>query len=195
MIPKADYAGINTQKDRDIMRELQSAESKTVIGGIDEVEKNSANYSPPVFFVLANILFKQGDKDGAIFWFNAGRLRADFDAIRCTDVSARSAVHELVLSVPDELRKSQFDDVGKLQSITRNVIKWDETTPHDYDPRWINLFGMNAVETGLGVDKPSLGDSMSVPEASWQSLAQQNRDAYTTSLDVVIAKYNLTKSR
>ncbi len=55
-----------------------------------DIEQNSGNYVPPVLMAFVIVHYRQGKTEDAIFWFNAGRLRAQFNAVRCTDISARS---------------------------------------------------------------------------------------------------------
>jgi hypothetical protein len=84
---------------------------------VRDIEKHSGNYAPPVFFALANLLYRQGKTNDAIFWFNAGLLRGSYDAARCADVSARDAISIFVRETPVELRQAQFADDAKLQAI------------------------------------------------------------------------------
>jgi hypothetical protein len=48
---------------------------------ITDVEQNSGNYVPPVRMALVIVHYRQGKTEDAIFWFNAGRFRAQFDAV------------------------------------------------------------------------------------------------------------------
>ena len=183
--PQGDFASIDTKPIAAVMRQLANTTGHENDDLVHQIEQNSGDYAPPVFFVLANLLYKQGNLDDAIFWFNAGRLRADFDAIRCTDVSARDAVPALVAQMPVELRKAQFNDLDKLADIIGKVIKWDETTPYNYEYRWINLHGMGAIQSGLGNTTNTA--PLTVPRDTWDALAKQNRDNYQKSCDDVIA--------
>jgi hypothetical protein len=185
VVPRGEYATIDTKPMLAVMEKLKSTTGHENDTLIQDIEKNSGNYAPPVFYSLATVLYNQGDKDDAIFWFNAGRLRADFDAMRCTDVSARDAVRVLTMGIPVELRKSQFDDIPKLTVIANKVIQWDATTPHNYEYRWINLHGLDAMQSGLG--GPATGKPLSVPQETWDALSQQNRDQYRKSLDTAVA--------
>jgi hypothetical protein len=139
---------------------------------------------PPALFSLANLFYKQGDIDKAIFWFNAARLRGNFDADLCTDISARSAIPAMVQQIPIDLRKKQFDDIPKLKSIIDRVLKWDEETPYNYDHRWISLHGMNAINNSLGNGAQT--GSLTVPRENWDALAKKNREQYRASLSDAI---------
>lgn len=186
MVPQIGvYAAIDTRETISTMQRLAATKGHENDALIDTIEKHADHYQPPVFFPLATLLYRQGDLEHAIFWFNAGRLRANYDAVRCTDVTARSAVEALVTQVPTELRKDQFSDLPKLKKIIAKVIKWDAATPHNYDQRWINLHGMAAMNEGLGNHAQS-PQPLSVPEDQWAALAQKTRDDYQRSADQAI---------
>jgi len=47
-----------------------------------DVEQNSSNYMmQPVRMALVIVHYRQGKTEDAIFWFNAGRFHAQFDAV------------------------------------------------------------------------------------------------------------------
>ena len=183
--PKGEYATIDTKRSIAVMRTLGSTSEHENDAIVNDVEHNSSAYPPPVFFALAGFLYKRGDEDDAIFWFNAGRLRGNFDALRCTDPTARSAIPALVSQMPNELRKAQFSNLEKLKGIIANVIRWDETTPNNYDHRWINLHGMAAINNGLG-DGTGPSQPLTVPKENWEALAEQAREEFRKSLEQAI---------
>jgi hypothetical protein len=89
-----------------ILQKLQSTSGHENDALLEDIEQNAGNYVPPVLMALGVIRFRQSKIEDAIFWFNAGRLRAMFDAARCTDASARSAVPALVYKTPKALLKA-----------------------------------------------------------------------------------------
>ncbi|MQR01365.1 hypothetical protein [Glaciimonas soli] len=182
--PKGEFSSIDTKPTMAIMQRLSSTTGHENDDLVNQIVKNPGNYMPPIFFALANLFYRQGDIDNAIFWFNAARLRGSFDADICTDVTARSAISGLVQQIPTDLRKKQFDDIPKLKNITARVLKWDEITPYNYDHRWISLHGMNAINSGLG--NAASTAPLTVPRENWAALAQKNRDQYRASLDSAI---------
>jgi WD40 repeat protein len=184
--PKGVYAAINTKPIQAVMLKLKNTVGHENDDLINDIEQHSGKYAPPVFFALADLLYRQNNLPDAIFWFNAGRFRADFDAARCADVSARDAVSILVLGIPVELRKAQFNDVNQLRTIVQKVIQWDEVTPYDYEYRWINLHGMNAMRSGLGQSEADT-EPLTLPLSTWPDLAKKNRDDYAKSLEDAIA--------
>jgi hypothetical protein len=187
---QGEYANIDTKRDADAIRKLHGVVENEGDELIAEIESQSGNYVPPVLFVLASLLYKKGKSDNAIFWFNAGRLRANFDAAQCADLTARSAVAALVSQIPVQLRRSQFDDTTKLRAIIQRVVQWDSETPYNYDHRWINLHGLNALRSGSG---DVANHSLSLPREEWEMLSQKARADCLGSLDPAINLYGRQK--
>jgi hypothetical protein len=185
--PKGEFAAIVTKPTIDIMRTLVGTKGIENDSLIVKIKANAGDYQPPVFFALAQLLFKRGEVDDAIFWFNAGRLRGNFDALRCADVSARGAISVLISQMPDDLRKAQFADIGRLKNTVANVVQWDEATPHNYDQRWINLHGMGAMRKGLG-DVTQNDEPLSLPKESWDTLAKQSREDFRQGFEKAITE-------
>jgi hypothetical protein len=165
---QGEYASIDTKPSVAAIRTLAGTvghENDSLVGTIVQ---NSGSYNPPVLFALAALLYRQGNIDAAVFWLNAARMRATFDAQRCTDVSARSAVGELVRQMPRELIVAQFRDRNALLNTIDRVIAWDDSTPEGYDPRWISLHGVQAIQAGMGMRTP--GKPLTVPAKQWPAL-------------------------
>jgi hypothetical protein len=84
-VPTGEYASINMKPMITILQKLQSTSGHENDALLEDIEQNAGNYVPPVLMALGVIRFRQSKIEDAIFWFNAGRLRAMFDAARCTD--------------------------------------------------------------------------------------------------------------
>jgi len=183
-VPKGEFATIDTRATNAIMQMLHGTSANENNALVDQIVKNSGSYMPPVLFALADLFYRQGDFDDAIFWFNAARLRAAYDAALNTDATAAAAISTLAQQLPRELIKKEFDDLDKLGAIIGRVLKWDETTPYNYDHRWISLYGMRAINSRLG-NKDGAAP-LTVPRQNWDALAQKNRDQYRHSLDEAV---------
>ena len=187
-VPKAgeDTAPVGMETI-DVMRTLQKTTGHENDDVLEKIRTHADAYPPPVLVGLARVLYRRGDVDEGIFWFNAGRLRGNFDAWRSTDiVSARATMVALSREMPIELRKAQFADLQKLRGIVTKVIAWDETTPRNYDRRWIDFHGVAANKTGPGNGKPPVSPGTIAPE-KWDELAKQVREEYRKDLEVSIA--------
>lgn len=178
--PQGEYASIDTRLAMQTMKELAQGSNEERIQTIRAVVAAPQNYAPPVFYALSSLLFEIGLKDDATFWFYAGQLRARFDANRCNDASARSAVATLNDRYGAPINQYAFQDPAKLEALIEKVVKWDRDTPHNYDHRWINLSGMGATTSAMG----SAADAapLSLPEAQWAAIAEKTRTDYLAGL-------------
>ncbi|HQP92102.1 MAG TPA: hypothetical protein PLU24_05450, partial [Candidatus Omnitrophota bacterium] len=141
---------------------------------IKNIESAPGKFIPVVFYQLAFSLFEQGKKEEAMVWLLRGELRARFDANRCADSTARSAVSAMNSMISQEFRVYMSEHLGKLVEIAKNTVEWDKITPYDYDQRWINLHGTQAISAGLKgeQDKEIL---LSLPQEQWPDIAERTR--------------------
>jgi hypothetical protein len=174
--PRGEYAKIDVRLAQETIAALQSGVGSERARAIKAIETAPQKYAPPVFYVLAGVLFTEGRKDDAGFWFYAGQLRARFDANRCADVSARQAVAVLTDEFGSPINQYMFEDFAKVEALIPKVVDWDRKTAHDYDQRWINLHGMDAMLASLdpaGKPKP-----LSLPQEEWDAIAEKTRSEY-----------------
>ncbi|MCB0375557.1 MAG: hypothetical protein KDD04_06530, partial [Sinomicrobium sp.] len=150
---------------------------------ISEIIQNAENYAPPVFYLMSFALFEDDQKDDAMFWFYAGQLRGRYDANRCADKSAGAAISELNAQFGPAINRYAFQNLDKLEEIVSKVLHWDRITPHNYDHRWINLHGMEAMVSLLEIQegKTTTEDIvMSRPESEWEEIFRQTQETYLT---------------
>lgn len=178
--PQGEYASIDTRLATQTMKELAQGTDEVRVRTIRAVMTAPQNYAPPVFYVLSSLLFEAGLKNDAAFWFYAGQLRARFDANRCNDASARSAVGTLNERYGTPINQYAFQDRDKLEALIEKVVKWDRDTAHNYDHRWINLSGMGATTSAMG--NATATAPLSLPEAQWAAIAEKTRSDYLVGL-------------
>ena len=147
--PQGEYAQIDTRISRDVIRMLGKGSSSEREAAIAAVKAHPENYAPPVFYALSGVLFSAGEKDDAAFWFYAGQLRARIDATICADSSAGEAVWALNNRYGPQINVYAFQDMDKLKQLVPKVVAWERGLAYRYDRRWINLYGMNGVASGL----------------------------------------------
>jgi len=58
-----------------------------------------------------------------------------------------------------------------LKGTIDRVPAWEDSTPYRYDYRWINLHGLNAIQSGLGGAPET--QPMTVPREQWPSISQR----------------------
>ncbi|OLT13415.1 hypothetical protein BJF78_03670 [Pseudonocardia sp. CNS-139] len=137
-------------------------------------------FAPPVLCALAAELFARDRRDDAVFWYHAGQVRARFDANRCADPTAGSAVAVLRERFGAPINRYAFTDRANLRTLVERAVQWDATTPHDYDHRWINLHGMGAFTAVAG------GAGLSRPEEEWADVAARTRAEYLRGMHEVL---------
>lgn len=184
--PTGEYAKIDVKLANDTIDILLDVNNKELIDKtVSEIIAVPQNYAPPVLYMLAYTLFSQDRKDEAMFWFYAGQLRARYDANRCADVSARSAVGALNDKIGPVINPYAFKDMAKLKETIYKVLDWEKTTPFNYDHRWINLHGLNALMGGLGGEEPT--DPLSLPQGEWDAIHQKTLDDYLAGFNQALA--------
>jgi len=169
--PTGIYQTIDVRLMDETIRSLAQADGKTRARIISAIASKPEKFAPPVFYFLSNVLFDDGQKDDAMFWFYAGQLRGTIDAKICAEKSARAAIGALNEKFGPPINQYAFKDIPKLTNTVEHVLAWEEKTPYDYDRRWINLHGMKAI----------IGDTnapLSVPREQWEAIRKTTRDEY-----------------
>ena len=166
---------VSTPWDTVAALESETSSERDVL--IKKIDQSPDQYAPPVFYAVSRVLIQEGKQEKAAFWFYAGQLRARFDANRCTDATARQAVGVLNLKYGLPINQYMFQDKQKLRKLIPQVVQWDRKTPHNYDHRWINPHGMDAVMEELegGGKKNS---ETSAPRDQWDRIAEETRVKY-----------------
>lgn len=188
LAPTGEYAKIDTRLARDTIQALTKGSAAQQDQVVAAVLKSPKDYAPPVFYALSSVLFAKGRKDDAEFWFYSGQLRARYDANRCADGSAADEVGILNDQYGSDINKYAFLDLDALQKTVTRVIAWDKATPHDYDGRWINLYGMNAALASLNKGAAADAQPLSLPENRWGQIAEMTRRDYQDGFNDALAK-------
>ena len=179
VVPKGEYAQIDTRLANETIQVLARGTIEEKRKAIESIKGSPDRYAPPVFYLLSSVLFEDGKKEEAAFWFYAGQLRARFDANRCADISAREAVAALNEQYGTPINQFMFERLAKLEELILQVVEWDKKTPHNYDHRWINLHGMDAVMSGLDVDNSDEEPAaLSLPKDQWSEIEEKTRTDY-----------------
>ena len=136
---------------------------------------------------FSEVLFNENKKDEAAFWYHAGLLRCQYDANRCADVSAREGVGVLAMKYGPAITGYVLQDPAKWNTLITEVVEWDRKTAHNYDCRWINLHGMNAVMASVAGDQRT-GEvpAMSLPKAKWEDIAEKTRKDFQKTFHEII---------
>ena len=173
---KGEYAQIDTRFSGQALKDLNSRDAAVRRRTIEQVQATPERYAPPVLYQLSQVLMAEGKPERAMFWFYAGQLRARFDANRCADETAGSAIGVMNQNIGPPINQYAFKNLVLLEKTIADVLAWDRRTPHDYDHRWINLHGMAAMIASM--DPAQAQQELSLPESEWEAIAEQTRQDY-----------------
>lgn len=185
--PTGELAGVDTSGILRDMKTLAGPDGAEKDALIANIRKDPGGYAPPVLLNLAQQLFLRKEAADAYFWFNFGRLRGRYDAARCADESARQGIDELIENTiaPDLKRQVLRMKPEELIPFAKRVLQLDRETPYGYDPRWLNLHGIDAFLDGTR--------ELSLPKAGWPKLLRAVRDDYMKGVEEAAAE--LKKAR
>ena len=174
--PQGIYKEIDVERHNKAI-EILSGENQTLIQQtVDSILINPNFYNPPVLYALSRVLFNMNKKDEAAFWFYVAQLRARYDANLCMDNTAKDAVNILNNEYGPDINKYAFQNIDSLEKIVTKVVDFVRTNNENYDHRWINLHGMDAVLTGMN-DKPE-NKELSQPKDKWIEIKKTTIDNY-----------------
>lgn len=188
LVPQGVYAHIDTRQTQEMLQTLNQGTAVQQQAALERVRAAPERFQPPVLYAMSQVLFKAKLYHEAAFWFYAGQLRARFDVNRSTDPTTRQAVDALNQTYGAPINRYLFQDLDRALDLIANVVAWDRKTPYDYDPHWINLHGMQAVQAAR--DPQSAGArtaaSLSQPSSEWAAIAERTRAKYLKSFQDAI---------
>lgn len=184
IVPEGRFASIDVElmnRSIDTFRRGNNSEKAALI---ENIRAHSDRYAPPVFFFMAEELYRNGRKEEAVFWRHAGHIRGTFDKERCQDKTAHSYLSMLLGLTGRDIVQYCISDIPLLERVVPKAIAWDKKTPYNYDHRWINLHGLGSINASLGNgdnNKP-----MSLSEKNWPELAEKVRQQFSKDFNEYI---------
>ena len=174
--PKGVFKDIDIARHNEAIEILNGKNKKLKQQTVDSILKIPNFYNPPIIYALSRELFNQDKKDDAMYWFYVAQLRARYDANLCKDNSAKQAVSVLNGEYGPDINKYAFQDIDKLEKTVTKVVDFVRTNEEDYDHRWINLHGMDAVLSGM--DDNTQKKELSQPKDKWTEIKKKTLDDY-----------------
>lgn len=143
---------------------------------VPQLKANLATLPTPYIFELARRTFVDDKPEGVtLFWL--ARLRAIYDATRCTDGTAAQGILQWNAIVGDVLRY-----IGENPEVSRTsklaAIQRESALPANTSPQWICVHGIKAV---LAASRGQPMENWLKPEADWPEPRQSARDQMTQS--------------
>jgi len=174
--PKGIYKEIDVARHNEVIEILNVKNKKLKQQTVDSILKNPNFYNPPVIYALSRELFAQDKKDDATYWFYVAQLRARYDANLCLDNSSKQAVSVLNNDYGPDINKYAFQDINKLEKTVTKVVEFIKANEENYDHRWINLHGMDAVLASM--DDNAEKKELSQPKEKWIEIKKKTVDDY-----------------
>lgn len=114
---------------------MKSCDPKIALAAAKEVLGDPKTLKEPLeMFVPSAVLFWNGEKDEAVFWFYAAQLRARYQlAFEKGDRGQLLLI--MIMSVGAPINNYAFQDVGRLDRTLERVLAWDKTAPNPYRER------------------------------------------------------------
>lgn len=166
------------------LREYKGATLGAIVGGV--TNKPEA-FAPPVLYQLSSVLFEQGKKDEAVFWFHAGQLRGLIDANICADRSALASIDALNQRFGPPIKQYSLTNISVFSNTVERVVAWEAETPCKYDRRWINLAGRNAI---IG----ETNSALSAPPEQWEEIRKRTREKYASDFHRALGQFTQQKN-
>jgi hypothetical protein len=167
---KGAFKKIDVARHNEAIEILNGKDLKLKQQTVDSILKNPNYYNPPVIYALSRELFQQDKKDDATYWFYLAQLRARYDANLCMDNSAKQAVSILNGEYGPDINTFAFQDLDKLEKTVTKVVDFVSTNEENYDHRWINLHGLDAVLGG--------NNELSQAKDKWSEIKTKTIDDY-----------------
>lgn len=172
---KGVFKEIDIARHKEAIENLNGENKNLKQQVVDSILKNPNFYNPPVIYALSRELFNQNKKDDASYWFYVAQLRARYDANLCMDNSAKQAVSLLNGEYGPDINEFAFQDIDKLEKTVTKVVEFVRKNEENYDHRWINLHGMDAI---LADEDKSEKKELSQPKIKWTEIKKKTVDDY-----------------
>lgn len=169
--PKGIYKEIDVERHNRAIEILNGSDVGLKGQTVDSILAKPNHFNPPVIYALSKELFQNDRKEDATFWFYVAQLRARYDANLCLDISAKQAVSILNGAYRPDINKYAFEDIDSLEATVNKVVAFVRANDEDYDHRWINLHGMDAIQNKKSKE-------ISQPKEKWPSIKTKTVDDY-----------------
>ena len=113
---------------------LMSCEPKLAIAAAKEIVNNPETFKEPLeLFTVAEVFFRHGQKDEAVFWFYAAQLRVRYQLVYEADRGQLLSV--MMMAFGPGINSYAFQNVSNLDRILDRVLEWDRRAPNPYRGR------------------------------------------------------------
>ena len=111
---------------------LKSCDPRIALAAAKEILSDANTLKEPLeMFPPAFILFQNGEKDEAVFWFYAAQLRVRYQLV-FEKGDRGQLLSVMLMTVGPPINNYAFQDVRKLNRIIDRVLEWDKSTPNPF---------------------------------------------------------------
>jgi hypothetical protein len=160
------------------LRQIPRDQDATVIATIT---KNLDNLPPPYAYEVARRACVS-DPEMASYMFVLAGQRARYDALRCTDETAKSGVQVTIMSLQMPECKGVLSNWDLIAATLRKLRDAKEAFSSKASPWWICSHGMKAFGAALEKKTLTVSDWLK-PESEWPAIQKQIRDNIDYTLD------------
>jgi hypothetical protein len=179
--PVGEYKQINIANDTRIFISLLDTLKESHIL-VDSVKSFANNYIPPVLYALSYRLYFEKNYNEAMYWFYLAQLRSRYDVNRCADKTANASNYNQTFG--PQINKYAFAHLDTLEKIIPRVVEFIRNNEENYDQRWINLSGMDAMSASLGGKNKK--KALSVDKINWPAIKTKTVDAFFSDFKEVV---------
>ncbi|WP_148290768.1 hypothetical protein [Sulfuricella denitrificans] len=141
----------------------------------------SANVLPPQYLYELSRRLWPADKTAAMEWLAVGMARARYDALRCTDKTARQGILYLPM-IAEEVVKGTEQDRKAFGEAGKRALARSDLFVDTVSPMWICMHGMSAINSAIQGRKMAESDWLA-PAAEWTALRENVRKDLASYFD------------
>ena len=111
---------------------LQSCDPAIALAAAEEIVRAPETLKEPLeLFSPAAILFQQGNKDEAVFWFYAAQLRTRYQLV-FEKGDRGQLLMIMMMTAGVQINNYAFQDIANFTRILDRVLEWDRVTPNPF---------------------------------------------------------------
>lgn len=114
---------------------MEACDSKIAVAAAEEFINNPDMLKEPLeLFNPALVLFLNGKKDDAVFWFYAAQLRVRYQLV-FEKGDRGQLLSVMMMTMGPAINNYAFQDISNLNRILDRVLEWDKKTPNPFHDR------------------------------------------------------------
>lgn len=152
-----------------VMHDKPMSENETLVPQLIA----SANTLPPQYLYELSRRLWPTDKAAAMEWLAVGMARARYDAMRCTDKTARQGILFLPM-IADEVVKGTEQDRKAFGEAGKRALERPDLFVDAVSPMWICMHGMGVINAAIQGRKLAETDWLA-PASEWPALRENVR--------------------